>query len=86
MEIVGMGLMWIGIVGIVVFGIMLLIKQFQTSILWGLACLLIPFASLVWLVMYWDEGKMLFLYGLLSIVIMIIGITMSGQLESLATP
>ncbi len=46
--------------------IIFLIRSFSVSIGWGLACLFIPFASLVFIVRYWDEAKEAFLLGLVG--------------------
>lgn len=57
METVG----WIvGIAGIIALlggGIWILVAAFQQDIVWGLACLFIPFVSLIFLVKYWDKAS-----------------------------
>jgi hypothetical protein len=40
------------------------IESFQESVGWGLACLFIPFANLVFLMIHWDRGGKPFLFGL----------------------
>ena len=44
-----------------VTGIWLLVLSFRTSVLWGLAVLLLPFAVVVFAIKYWDECKKPFL-------------------------
>lgn len=78
-EILGLILMGIGGLGAILCGLWLLILQFQSSILWGLACLIVPFASLIWLAIYWDDGKHPFLYSVLCVAVMFGGAMMSGN-------
>ena len=52
------------IVGFVLFligGIGFLIASFRAGILWGLGVLLIPFVSLVFLIVHWQTAKKSFL-------------------------
>lgn len=73
MAIVGMIFYVIGAIIALVFGVILLIKAFKESVLWGLAYLFIPFASLVFVVKYWDECKDPFLKLLICIPFYIVG-------------
>ena len=73
-----MALMAVGAIGSLVFGIMILIKAFQTSILWGLGSLFIPFVILIFVVMHWDLTKKPFLYSLGCWVVMLIGGVLGG--------
>ncbi|WP_170113014.1 hypothetical protein [Ahniella affigens] len=66
LMIVGIGLALVG-------GLWLLVKAFQTSILWGLGCLFLAPVQLVFIIMHWDVAKKPFLYYLAGIVIMVIG-------------
>jgi Ca2+/Na+ antiporter len=47
----------IGAILAVAGGIVILIQAFRTDLLWGLACLLVPIATLVFVIMYWDRAK-----------------------------
>lgn len=80
MELIGMILQWAGIIGLFVTALWLLILQFQTSIFWGLACIFIPFVSLIWLILHWEDGKMPFLYSLLFAVVFFGGMFMGGNI------
>lgn len=80
METLGMILSGIGMIGIVVGGLWMLLEQFNTSILWGLACLFIPLVSLFWLALYWDEGKTPFGISALSLAMFLGGMVLSGEL------
>ena len=78
MEVLGMILMCVGTIAVFVGGIMFLIVAFQESILWGLGCLIVPFVSLVFLVMFWDKAGKPFLIQLAGAVPMIAGMIMVG--------
>ncbi len=73
-----MALMAVGAIGSLVFGIMILIKAFQTSILWGLGSLLVPFVILVFVAMHWGLTKKPFLYLVGCWVLMLIGGALGG--------
>ena len=72
MEIAGLALLFIGAIINLYFGIKLIILAFQTSLLWGLAYMFIPFASLIFIVSYWDKAKEPFI-GMLVGIPFIIG-------------
>ena len=71
-------LMGIGGIIMFIFGIILLIKAFQESVLWGLGYLLVPFVGLVFIIKFWDICKTPFLYSLLGTAIYIVGMLMMG--------
>jgi len=73
MEFVGLGLVIIGSVIQMFFGIQLLILAFQKSILWGLGFLLVPFVGLIFIISYWDEAKTPFLRSLIGIPFILLG-------------
>ena len=52
--------------------IVLLVRAFQDSLLWGLAVLLIPFAALVFIFKHWDESWRPFLTFLLGVALIVI--------------
>lgn len=54
-------------------GLWMLFTAFKESILWGIACILLPFASLLFLVLHWQEAKAPFLLGLLAIPFYVVG-------------
>ena len=76
METFGTILIAIGLIIALAYGIILLIKAFQTHILWGLGSLFVPFVSLVFVIMHWDVAKKPFLMGLISIPFYIAGTAM----------
>jgi hypothetical protein len=78
-----MALMAVGAIGGLVFGIMILIKAFQTSIVWGLGSLFIPFVILVFVAMHWGLTKKPFLYLVGCWILMIVGGTLGGTAAGL---
>ncbi len=73
LAMVGVGLVGLGGLIAGIFGILLMIEAFKVSVLWGLAYLFIPFASLVFIVKYWDLAKRPFLMSLIGFVPMMLG-------------
>lgn len=45
-----------------------IVVTFQTSIAWGICCLFVPFASLVFLFVHWDESKKPLLLSLTAVI------------------
>ena len=66
-------LAYFGIALLIIGGIGTLIAAFKTSILWGLGCLLIAPASLIFLVLHWDEAKNPFFLQLVGFALAFIG-------------
>lgn len=64
----------IGIIITLVGMVKLLIVAFRESILWGLACLLIPVVSLVFVIMHWENSKKSFLIYVVGLFIMGVGV------------
>lgn len=73
MEILGAILMIIGAVGLLVGGVWFLATTFQEGIVWGLACIFVPFVALVFLVMHWDRAGKPFLIQVASLVPLFLG-------------
>ena len=70
----GIALLVLGAVAAVVGGLMLLVAAFRTSVLWGLACLFIPFAGLVYVVVHWEEARTGFLLNLAGLAVGALGL------------
>ena len=77
MEMLGAVLIIIGGIIALVYTIILIIKAFQTSIWWGLAYLLIPFAALVFIIVHWQVAKKPFLMSLISIPFIVAGMILA---------
>ena len=76
METLGLILTIIGIILVIFYGIVLMIRAFQTHILWGLGYIIVPFVSLIFVIMHWDVAKKPFLMSLLALVILFVGNSM----------
>ncbi len=64
-------------IGMLIFGIQILIHAFKTSIGWGLASLLIPFVIFVYVAKNWEGTKTPFLRWLACLPVMVIGWALS---------
>ena len=54
-----MGLFFI-IIGALIaifYSLILLVKAFQTSVLWGLGYVLVPFVALIFVIVHWETAK-----------------------------
>ncbi len=79
MEIIGAISLIIGVIISVIYGIILLIRAFEAGILWGLGYIFIPFVSLVFVIVHWEEAKSPFLKGLLAIPFLIVGLSLTSN-------
>lgn len=72
----------LSVVGLVISlagGIQLLVAIFRKSgALWGVASLVVPLVSLIWLFSHWKEGKSPFLRGLVGGAIYTVGAVLSS--------
>jgi hypothetical protein len=71
LSIIATVLVLIGL-ALVLFGTLtFLVATFRESVLWGIACLVLPFASLAFLIIHWTKAKdpfFLQLYGIAFII------------------
>ena len=79
MEIIGMILMAIGGIIAIVGSIWFYIVAFSESIWWGLGCLIVPFVSLIFLIMYISDAGKPFLVSLGGGVLMGLGVVLAGM-------
>ena len=77
MEMIGYGLLAIGVIICLIGGIMLLVKAFQESVGWGLASLLVPLVLIVFVVTHWGECAKPFFIYLVGFVMLVIGSALS---------
>ncbi len=71
LSLIATVLVLVGLVLVLVGGIAFLIAAFREGVLWGLACLFVPFATLAFLVIHWQKAKDSFflqLYGLAAML------------------
>ncbi len=73
MGTLGMILSIVGYIGMLIFTVQILIMAFKTSLGWGLASLLLPFAILVYIAKNWPACKTPFLRSLACMAVAIIG-------------
>ncbi len=73
MAMLGMALTTLGSIAMLVFSVQILITAFKTSVGWGIASLLIPFAILVFVAKHWAATKTPFLRSLIALVVVIAG-------------
>ena len=79
MEIVGIICIGIGVIIGLFFGIQLLIKAFNVSVLWGLGSIFVPFVGLIFVIMHWEQAKSPFLKSLIAIPFYIIGMALMAS-------
>ena len=77
MEIIGAISLIIGVIISVIYGTILLFRAFEAGILWGLGYIFIPFVSLIFVIVHWEDAKSPFLKGLLAIPFFIVGILLT---------
>jgi hypothetical protein len=70
----GIALLVLGAVAALVGGLMVLVAAFRTGVLWGLACLLVPFAGLVYVLTHWEESRTGFLLNLAGLAVVALGV------------
>ena len=78
MEALGLLLFGIGLLIFVIGGFWFLFVAFTEGIIWGLACIFLPFVSLIFMFMHWDRAKQPFLLQLAGSVSMVIGALIAG--------
>jgi hypothetical protein len=74
-----MALLVVGIILSVVGGIWLLITAFQESVGWGVACLLLPIVTLIFVFLHWEESKKPFLISLAGNLLFIAAAAAKGH-------
>ncbi|SFN37520.1 hypothetical protein [Dokdonella immobilis] len=62
-----------GYIIVVLGGLWLLVVIFQTSVAWGILSILVPFVSLLFVIMHWDDTKRPFLVQLVGLVLIYFG-------------
>ena len=78
MELIAMIFLLVGGIISLVGSIWFLIVAFKESILWGVGCFLIPFVSLIFLIMHIDKAGKPFGVSLLGTVILVMGSLIAG--------
>jgi hypothetical protein len=76
MEMLGGGIVAVGIGIILVANTMIVIKAFKTTLLWGFGTLFIPIVTLAYIVLYWDKTKKYVLWLLIGLLLFVVGGTL----------
>ena len=77
-KTMGTALYFLGVIISLVGGIWILINAFKTSILWGLGSLFIPFVSLIFAIMHWEQNKKPFLICVAGFVVLVLSVFMGA--------
>jgi hypothetical protein len=78
MATLGLGLFVVGILIMTGAGLWLLVKAFQTSVLWGLGYIFVPFVSIIFVILHWQDTKKPFLYLLAGLAVFTVGAVFGG--------
>jgi hypothetical protein len=70
----------VGFIIAMVGNIWFYIIAFKTSVGWGFACLFLPFASLVFMIKYFDEVLEPFLVSVVGAILIFIGSALMGNI------
>lgn len=62
-----------GYIILVLGGLWMLFVIFQTSVVWGILSILVPFVSLLFVIMHWDDTKRPFLVQVVGLVLIYFG-------------
>ena len=76
MEIVGGGLVLIGICIAVIADLMIIIQAFKKSLLWGFGTLFIPIVGVIFIILNWGTTKKYVFWILISIPFLLVGGTL----------
>ncbi len=79
-------LMLVGFSIVLLSNIELMFNAFKKSLWWGLGYLCVPFASLVFVIKYWDDTKKAFAIGMLGVVLCLVALALGpGAMEDTYT-
>ncbi|MBN1864402.1 MAG: hypothetical protein JW808_05840 [Victivallales bacterium] len=80
MQIVGALMMLAGGVGAIFFGILLIVRAFETSLVWGLVYLFVPFGAFIFIITNWGKTWKPLAFQILSLLSVFAGAAMGGFL------
>ena len=60
--------------------IWLIVVAFRTRVMWGFLSLLVPFASLIFLILYWSDAKQAFLTQVAGMTFVVLGAVVGMQM------
>src|SRR6516164_6290437 len=67
-----------GFVMALIGAVRFLISAFRTSILWGLGCLFLPFCTLIYLIVHWEDAKSGFFLYLKGVFVGVLGVMLGA--------
>ena len=67
-----------GLIIFVIGGFWFLVVAFKQSVLWGIACLLLPIVPLIFTLVHWSEAKSPFFMQVVGFVLLLIGAFLGG--------
>ncbi len=73
MDAIGWGIGYVGLGMMLVGSIWFLVVAFQQDVFWGIACLLIPFVSPIFLFKYWNKASRPFIVWIVGLLGLFIG-------------
>ena len=76
----GLFLIIIGALIAIFYSLILLVKAFQTSVVWGLVYILVPFVALIFVIVHWETAKKPFLMSLISLPFCYVGFAVSPEI------
>jgi hypothetical protein len=71
LSIIATVLVLVGLLCVLLGAVTFLVATFRESVIWGIACLVLPLASLAFLILHWQKAKDPFfiqLYGLAFLI------------------
>jgi hypothetical protein len=80
------GLVYLGGLIALVGAIWLLVVAFKKSVWWGLGSLLIPFVSLVFVILNWQDSKSPFFTQIVGVALSVIGVWQLGGMAAMGQP
>jgi hypothetical protein len=65
-------LYFLGCILLLVGGIWIVVLAFKKSVLWGIGSLIVPFVSLIFVIMNWQDSKKPFLIQIAGVVLVVV--------------
>jgi hypothetical protein len=79
-------LVLVGAAIVLIGALWLLVVIFQTSVVWGVISLLLPFVGLIFVLMHWEVARKPFLIQLAGAALCLAGLSMLPDSSALAPP
>lgn len=79
-------LVFFGYLILFIGAVLVLVAAFREHVLWGLVCLFVPLATLIFVVSHWEKARTGFLLQILGFLLALAGIVLTGGVPSLQGP